>query len=184
MIRFGIHPSAIIDCQGELDIPDDAVIEPGVVIYIGARGRLRLGRRNTIYANTTIRIDQGYMETGDEVSFGTGVQIYEPRAGLEIGHYCMIGGGVVMAGSIHEFGRIDVPIRNQPQTAGKIVLEDDVALGMGSVVLPNVTIGKGAFIGAGCVVSRSIPPYAVARGRHCEVEWYRNDPASKPGPTR
>lgn len=45
-----------------------------------------------------------------------------------------------------------------------VVIEDDVFLGAGTIVLPGVTIGRGAVIGAGSVVSRDVPPDAVAVG--------------------
>jgi maltose O-acetyltransferase len=45
-----------------------------------------------------------------------------------------------------------------------VVIEDDGDLGIGAIVLPGVTIGRGAQIGAGAVVSRDIPAYSVAMG--------------------
>lgn len=43
-------------------------------------------------------------------------------------------------------------------------IEDDVFLGPGSIVLPRVTIGQGAVVAAGSVVTQSIPPMVLARG--------------------
>jgi acetyltransferase-like isoleucine patch superfamily enzyme len=45
-----------------------------------------------------------------------------------------------------------------------VEIHDDVFIGFGAVVLPNVTIGRGAVIGANSVVSSDIPPYSVAGG--------------------
>lgn len=45
-----------------------------------------------------------------------------------------------------------------------VVIEDDVWLGTNVVVLPGVTIGRGAVIGAGAVVTQDIPPFSVAVG--------------------
>ncbi len=57
------------------------------------------------------------------------------------------------------------PIRLQPiQSRGDIVVEDDVWLGVGVKVLDGVTIGRGAVIGAGAVVTKDIPPLAIAAG--------------------
>ena len=47
---------------------------------------------------------------------------------------------------------------------GDITLEPDVWIGTGSVILPNVTIGEGAVVGANSVVTRSVPPYTVVGG--------------------
>lgn len=48
------------------------------------------------------------------------------------------------------------PIRALP-----INICDDVWIGTGVIILPGVTIGKGSIIGAGCVISKDIPPYSV-----------------------
>ena len=56
-------------------------------------------------------------------------------------------------------------IREQPLVSkGDIVIEDDVWLGYGVIVLNGVHIGSGAVIGAGSVVTRDIPPNAIAMG--------------------
>ena len=48
----------------------------------------------------------------------------------------------------------------RPTGNGKVVIEKDVFIGPHCVVLPNVTIGEGAVIRAGTVVSRNVPPHA------------------------
>ena len=50
-----------------------------------------------------------------------------------------------------------------------VTIGDDVWLGGSSVILPGVTIGDGAVIGAGCVVTRDIPPMVVAAGNPSRV---------------
>jgi acetyltransferase-like isoleucine patch superfamily enzyme len=50
-----------------------------------------------------------------------------------------------------------------------IILEDDVWLGARVIVLKGVTIGQGAVIGAGSVVTRDIPPHSVAVGQPARV---------------
>lgn len=173
MIQTGIHPRAIIDCQGDCTLPVSTILEPGAVIYVGPRGRLRLGERNILYPNASIRIDQGWLTTGEEVSFGPGVQIYEPRAGIEIGDHCLIAGGVLLCGVRHGLMEADRPMRHQPAEALPIVIGKDVWIGMGAVISPGVSIGAGAVIGAGSVVTRDMPARAVAWGSPCRVRRQR-----------
>jgi acetyltransferase-like isoleucine patch superfamily enzyme len=45
-----------------------------------------------------------------------------------------------------------------------VVIEDDVTIGPGAIVLPNVRIGHGAIVTAGTVVSRSVPPKTMVQG--------------------
>ena len=51
-----------------------------------------------------------------------------------------------------------------PSSHGCIVIEDDAWLGTGAIVLPNITIGEGAVIGAGSVVISDVPPFTVVAG--------------------
>ncbi len=178
MIRRGIHPSAIVDILGQATIPETTILEPLAVIYVGPEGKLDLGVRNILYPHVSLRIDKGWMRTGDDVSFGPGVMIYEPRAGLEIGNHCMIAGGTAICGVNHSATATDVPMRHQSATAEKIVIEDDVWLGMRVVVMPAVVIGRGSIVGAGSIVTRNIPPYSVAWGSPCEVQRTRPRTAS------
>lgn len=164
MIRKGIHPSAVVEHLGSVLIPESTIIEPLVVVFIGERGRLKLGEMNTIYPSATIRIDQGWMETGREVSFGSGCHIYEPRAGLAIGDHCMIGGGVLICGVNHGYTMRGVPMRHQPVKSAPIVIGQDVWIGMGAIILPGVTLGDGSIVGAGAVVTSDVPPGAMVSG--------------------
>lgn len=50
-----------------------------------------------------------------------------------------------------------------------VVIEDGVFIGMGSIILPGVTLGKGSYIGAGSVVTKSIPHGMLATGNPCRV---------------
>jgi maltose O-acetyltransferase len=54
-------------------------------------------------------------------------------------------------------------------TSAPIVVEDDVWIGAGVIVLPGVIIGARSVIGAGSVVNRSIPPDSLAVGNPCRV---------------
>ncbi|MFF5158273.1 sugar O-acetyltransferase [Streptomyces sp. NPDC000348] len=84
-----------------------------------------------------------------------------------------IGDGVMIAPSVtltttghpvHPARRTDFGRFSEP-----IVIEDKVWIGSNAVVLPGVRIGYGSVIGAGSVVSRSIPPMTVALGAPCRV---------------
>lgn len=56
-----------------------------------------------------------------------------------------------------------------PFKEGKVVIKDGAHIGIGTIILPGVTIGEGAIIGAGSVVNRDIPPYCVAVGYPARV---------------
>jgi len=52
---------------------------------------------------------------------------------------------------------------------GTIKIEKDAWIGTGSVILPDVTIGEGAVVGAGAVVTKDVPPYTVVAGVPAKV---------------
>lgn len=93
---------------------------------------------------------------------------------LIIGDYCSIAENVyfIIDGE-HNYKRFTsypfpskLRIINDSGSKGPIIVEDDVWIGFGSIILSGVTIGKGSIIGAGSVVSRDIPPYSIfANGR-------------------
>ncbi|MFI2779872.1 sugar O-acetyltransferase [Streptomyces sp. ALB3] len=86
---------------------------------------------------------------------------------IRIGDDVMIAPSVTLTTTGHpvhpsrraDFGRFSEPI----------VIEDKVWIGSNAVILPGVRIGYGSVIGAGSVVSRSIPPMTVALGTPCRV---------------
>lgn len=174
----GIDESVIIrNDGGRLHLPATTIIEAGSVLILREGTEVILGERNTVYPNCTFRVAKGYLHCGNDVSFGPGVQIYEPRAGLEIGDNCLIAAGVLMCGVTHQFDRTDVPIRNQPTREMKIVIGDNVWLGMGAVIFPGVSIGSGTIIGAGSLVTKDIPENVIAYGQPCKVVRARHEKA-------
>ncbi len=105
--------------------------------------------------------------------------------GLEIGDFVSIGPNVTfILGGNHYINTITTfPFKakyfgkKEPEalTKGKIIVEDDVWIGMNSLILSGVRIGKGAVVGAGAVVAKDIPPYAIAVGNPCKIVKYRFD---------
>jgi len=87
-----------------------------------------------------------------------------------IGNGCLIGANVVITDTdFHPLAQENRRyskdgIRNKP-----VVIEDNVFLGTGVIVLKGVTIGKGSVIGAGAVVAHSIPSGTIAAGNPCRV---------------
>lgn len=62
---------------------------------------------------------------------------------------------------------------SQARSRGDIVVGDDCWIGYGATVLSGVTIGPGAVVGARAVVTRDIPPYAIAVGTPARIIGYR-----------
>lgn len=64
---------------------------------------------------------------------------------------------------------IGVDSTKLPYKKGKITIGNNVMVGMGTIIMPNVTIGEGAIIAAGSVVTRDIPAWTIAAGSPAKV---------------
>ena len=99
-----------------------------------------------------------------------------------IGNYCSIANGVVfnLSGD-HDIRNIStfpfkdkiLKIGHEGVSKGDINIEDDVWIGYGALIMSGVTVGQGAVIAAGAVVTKNVPPYAIAGGVPAKVLKYR-----------
>ena len=86
---------------------------------------------------------------------------------VHIGDHVMIGPNVQIYASAH---MLQAEARNQGlEVAKPIVIEDNVWIGGGAILLPGVRIGRNAVVGAGAVVSRSVPANTVVVGNPARV---------------
>jgi acetyltransferase-like isoleucine patch superfamily enzyme len=101
---------------------------------------------------------------------------------LYIGSNCQISGHAhFLMGSEHGYSNITMyPYKElmfglgpESQTKGPIILEDEVWVGINSLILSGVHIGKGAIIAAGAVVVKDVPPYAIVGGNPAKIIKYR-----------
>lgn len=92
---------------------------------------------------------------------------------LYIGSFCSIAENVHFVWGEHDYSKFSTYpfafyIGKQGQSIsrakGNIIIEDDVWIGINSIVLSGVTIHQGAVIGAGSIVTKDIPPYAIYAG--------------------
>jgi acetyltransferase-like isoleucine patch superfamily enzyme len=66
--------------------------------------------------------------------------------------------------SVHADEGINKPILHSRLEFAPVTIENDCDIGAGVIVLPGVTIAQGTQVGAGAVVNKDLPPYAVAAG--------------------
>jgi acetyltransferase-like isoleucine patch superfamily enzyme len=125
---------------------------------------------------------------------GLGVSSY--IADTIIGNYCSIGSRVSIGGYEHptnwfstgswQWGQglqrwdlqkssIEELKRNERPENSKVIINDDCWVGNNVVVLSGVEIGKGCVIGAGSIVTKSLPPYSICVGNPAKVINFRFD---------
>jgi len=134
-----------------------------------------LGEPTWIGKNSYFDADGGFIKVGNRTAFNMNVHVNSSIGGsIIIGNNCLIGPNVIFRTASHKFDRVDTPIWQQGHKIGNIILEDDVWVASNVVIIGNVKIGKGAIIGAGAVVTKDIPPYAIAYGVPAKVSRFRN----------
>ena len=162
MPRHRSHGTGALDVSKLASCGPDCVFEPGVLLFHPEN--VHLGANVYVGHNAILK---GYykneMHIGDETWIGQQC-FFHSAGGLRIGARVGIGPGVRIITSLHEEAGRATPILLSPVRLAPVVIEDDADLGVSSVVLPGVTIGRGAQIGAGAVVTEDVPPYAVAAG--------------------
>ena len=99
---------------------------------------------------------------GDHVWIGP--QSYFDARSLIIEEYVGWGPGAKVLGSAHVGFPIEVPIIQTDLEIKPVVIGAWSDIGTNAVVLPGVTIGKGSIVGAGAVVTKDVPAYAVVAG--------------------
>lgn len=114
---------------------------------------------------------------------------YHNRCRLTIGDNCVINREVYLDGrtGVRIGSNVNISFQvcllslhhdhNDPYFAsigGEVVIDDHVWIGARAVILPGVTVGEGAVIAAGAVVTRSVPPYTVVGGVPAKLIGQRN----------
>ncbi len=103
---------------------------------------------------------------GNNVFIGPNACFISSKANIYIGNNVMMGPNVMIVTGNHRtdvVGKYMIDVHEKTADDDRdVVIEDDVWIGMGAMILKGVTIGRGSVIGAGAIVSKSVPPYSVA----------------------
>jgi len=84
---------------------------------------------------------------------------------VNVGNYCSIAPHVIIGLSEHKISNPSTSTKLYPLELHKeTIIDDDVWIGSGAVILQGVNIGRGAVIGAGAIVTRNVEPYCVIVG--------------------
>jgi acetyltransferase-like isoleucine patch superfamily enzyme len=149
--------------------------ESSIVNFLQKKESIQIGAHTVSRGQCYAFHPSGCISIGSYCYIGDHSRIWS-AIGVTIGDRVLISHGV----NIHDHNShsISAEIRHRqiveifsgagvflPGTAmAPIVIEDDVWIGFNAIVLKGVTIGKGAIIGAGTVITKDIPPYAIMVG--------------------
>lgn len=144
------------------------------------RAGVTLGRNVHIGIGSVLEASE-HLAIADDVYIGKGCT-------LEVNG--SVGRGTMLANRVGLIGRHDHDVRavgrlvrhapwigdadfDPALRAERLVVEDDVWIGYGAIVLSGVTVGRGAIVAAGALVARDVPPYAVVAGVPARVCGWR-----------
>lgn len=150
--RF-IHDSAEVLTR---NIGDGTTIWQSVVILEGAK----IGTNVNICAQCFI---ENKVIIGDRVTIKSGVYLWD---GVRIGDDVFIGPNVTFTND--KFPRSKI----YPEIFQETIVENGASIGGGAILLPGITVGRGAMVGAGAVVTKSVPPYAIVTGSPARINGY------------
>jgi acetyltransferase-like isoleucine patch superfamily enzyme len=154
------------------------------------------GFLNTIRNLIMFHVFYPWVKYGRNVHVQSSAVIYSPNKvcvlgnNVGIGHYCVlntdvvIGNDVMLAAHVgliardaHTTDTLGVTMFESPRgDKHRIVIENDVWIGFGAVVLSGVTLERGSIVAAGAVVTRDVPAYSVVAGFPANVVKMRFTP--------
>ena len=149
-LSIGVHVS--VRHPETFTLGDGVFIGEGVMIHGRHDGECRIGSKTWI-----------------------GPQSYLDARDLVIGESVGWGPGAKVLGSTHTGIPTDVPLIATDLAIAPVHVHDWADIGVNAVLLPGVTVGRGAVVGAGAVVTRNVPPMAKVAGVPARIIGWRAD---------
>lgn len=138
-------------------------------VFIQGNGTFTVGNKSIVKRDAYIINNNGQLIIGDNSAVGKRTEITLNGGKISIGNFVRIASNVFITNANHEFSEIDVPIMDQGIVTRDIIIEDDVWIGHGAIILPGIHIGKGAIIAAGAVVTKNVPGLTIVGGNPAQI---------------
>lgn len=141
-----------------------AKVTVGAHLHVWRPWCVSIGTRTQIEQNVYLKVveDRARVDIGEFVFIGAGSEL-DVAESLAIGSHTLLAPGVFITDHTHNAARGTL-VDEQGNRHAKVTIGSDVWLGAHSVVMHGVTIGDGAIVGAGAVVTKDVAPYAIVAG--------------------
>ena len=148
-----IHPLSDVQTK---DIGEGTRIWQFCVVFAKAK----IGANCNICAHVLIEND---IVIGDNVTVKSGVQLWD---GLRVENNVFIGPNVTFTNDLHPRSKV------YPEQFLSTTVKQGASIGANATILPGITIGENCMVGAGSVVTRSVPPNAIVLGNPARIVGY------------
>jgi acetyltransferase-like isoleucine patch superfamily enzyme len=142
-----LEPGVLVFHAENVSLHDDVYVGHGAILKAYFKNELIVGRGSWIG-------QQAFLHAAGGITVGEDVGIAP--------HACILT-------SWHGDVARDQPIMKGALEFAAVVLKDGCDIGINATILPGVTVGKGAQVGAGAVVTRDVPDYAVVAGNPAKI---------------
>lgn len=135
--------------------------------WAAKRREARRQYRPGIWIERDVKLFNCKLSPGIRVGYASYANDSMIRSGVTIGRYCSIGRRCTLGAATHPLNWVSthpIVFNGIPPEILPTEIGNDVWLGDNVIIMPGLSIGDGAVIGAGCVVTKSVPPYAVIAG--------------------
>jgi acetyltransferase-like isoleucine patch superfamily enzyme len=140
----------------------------------GKKGDINIEKQCELCKGVVIKGYGGKVQIAKNTFLGEYVCIYG-HGNVTIGSNTLIAMHTCIVSSNHTIPDKKNLIRSKGDILMPVKIGNDVWIGAGCKILGGVTIGNGCVIGAGSVVTKDLPPYAIAIGVPAKIIKYRND---------
>ena len=152
-----------------------AFVAPDLILQIGPKGRVELGRWSWVGHGTKIRCHEGLVSIGAKTVLGQECTISAFQH-VSIGRECVIADRVMLIDFDHGAAEVERPIREQGIYKRDVNVGNNVWIGYGACILRGVSVGDNAIIGTNAVVTADVPANAVVGGVPARVLRMRPAP--------
>jgi acetyltransferase-like isoleucine patch superfamily enzyme len=161
------HGTGLFELSQFAKLGQNVIFESGVLVFHPENIEIE----DDVYVGH-YAILKGYYRNKMLIGSGTWIGqqcFFHSAGGLTIGRNVGIGPGVKIITSGHIIEDTHTPILHSPIECSPVVICDDSDIGVGAIILPGVTIGRGVQVGAGAVVTHSVEDYMIVAGVPAKV---------------
>ncbi len=142
----------------KIHIADQVVIDDQCLLDAkgDANAGIRIGSGVFVGRNTILSCKNGDIELADGANIGFNCEIFSASR-VRVGRGTLIAAYTYLVGGDHEFGDRDKAVLDQPRVSAGITVGDGAWIGAGAILLDGVTVGDRGIVGSGAVVREAVP---------------------------